>query len=55
LLQIGEYGGLNNLIWSHQGVRNAVYLFQGSLTNKDIAEKFNLSYKDLSLMIVAKQ
>lgn len=55
LLQIGESGGLNNLIWSHSGLRNAVYLYQGSLTNKDIAEKFDLSYKDLSLMIVANQ
>lgn len=55
LLKVGEYGGLNNLIWNHPGVRNAVYLFHGSLTNKDIAKKFNLSYKDLSLMIVANQ
>ncbi|NGM62354.1 alanine dehydrogenase [Sphingobacterium sp. SGG-5] len=55
LLQIGDCGGLRNLIWTHQGVRHAVYLFQGSLTNKDIAEKFNMSFKDLSLMIVANQ
>src|SRR5690606_32149599 len=55
LLQIGDCGGLRNLIWTHQGVRHAVYLFQGSLTNKDIAEKFDMSFKDLSLMIVANQ
>src|SRR5690554_2028267 len=52
LLQIGDCGGFSNLIWSHPGIRNAVYLYQGLLTNKDIAERFKLPYKDLSLMIV---
>ena len=55
LLQIGDSGGLSHLLWSHPGIRNAIYLYQGSLTNKDIAERFNIPYKDLSLMIVANQ
>lgn len=55
LLQIGDCGSISNLIWSHQGVRHAVYLYQGSLTNKDMADKFGLPYKDLDLMIVANQ
>lgn len=55
LLQVGESGGLKNLIWSHAGIRNAVYLYQGSLTNKDIADKFSLPCKDLSLMLVVNQ
>lgn len=55
LLQIGESGGLSHLIWNHPGIRNAVYLYQGSLTNKDMAEKFSLPFKDLSLMIVVNQ
>lgn len=55
LLQIGDCGGFSNLIWSHPGIRSAVYLYQGLLTNKDIAERFKLPYKDLSLMIVANQ
>jgi alanine dehydrogenase len=55
LLQIGECGSFSNLIWSHAGIRNAVYLYQGNLTNKDIADRFNIPYKDLSLMIVANQ
>lgn len=55
LLQIGESGGLHNLIWNHAGIRNAVYLYQGSLTNKDIADKFSLPCKDLSLMLVVNQ
>lgn len=55
LLQIADYGGISNLIWGHAGVRNAVYLYQGSLTNKDMANRFNLAYKDLSLLIVVNQ
>lgn len=55
LLQIGECGSFSNLIWSHAGIRNAVYLYQGNLTNKDIADRFNIPYKDLSLMILANQ
>ncbi|MFZ4862227.1 alanine dehydrogenase [Sphingobacterium sp. Mn56C] len=55
LLQAADYGGVNNLIWNNPGLRNAVYLYQGSLTNKDIADKFTIPYKDLSLMIVVNQ
>lgn len=55
LLQIGEHGGINNMIWSDKGIRNAIYLYQGMLTNKDIAEYFNLPVKDLNLIIVANQ
>lgn len=55
LLQIGEHGGINNMIWSDKGIRNAIYLYQGMLTNKDIAEYFDLPVKDLNLIIVANQ
>lgn len=55
LLQIGESGGLSSLIWSHPGIRNAIYLYQGNLTNKDMAERFNIPFKDLSLMVLTNQ
>jgi alanine dehydrogenase len=55
LLQIGDSGGLTNLIWKHAGIRSAVYLYQGSLTNKDMADKFEIPYKDLSLLHVVNQ
>lgn len=55
IVQIGEYAGVNNLIRHSTGVRNAVYLFQGSLTNKDMADKFDIPYKDLSLILVVNQ
>lgn len=55
LLDIGEMGGLLNLIWSKPGVRNAVYLYQGHLTSKDIGTKFNMTPKDLDLLVVSNR
>lgn len=55
LLEIGERGSMMNLIWSRPGVRNAVYLYQGSLTNKDIGERFNMSPKDLELIAFSQR
>ncbi len=53
LLDIGEQGGLKNVIWQNTGVRAAVYIYQGHLTNKHIAERFNIPHKDLDLLIVS--
>ena len=53
LLDIGEQGGINNVIWQTIGVRNAVYIYQGQLTNKHIGERFNILCKDLDLLIVS--
>jgi alanine dehydrogenase len=53
LLDIGEHGGLKNVIWQNTGVRNAVYIYQGHLTNKHIGDRFNMPCKDLDLLIVS--
>jgi len=53
LLDIGEQGGLKNVIWQNIGVRNAVYIYQGHLTSKYIGERFNIPCKDLDLLIVS--
>jgi alanine dehydrogenase len=53
LLDIGSKGGLHALIWSKPGIRNALYLYQGHLTNKDMAHRFNLTPKDLDLLVVS--
>jgi alanine dehydrogenase len=53
LLDIGEHGGLKNVIWQNAGVRNAVYIYQGHLTSKYIGERFAIPTKDLDLLIVS--
>lgn len=55
LIDIGELGGLNSLIWQKQGVRNAVYIYQGAITNKYLADRFGLTYKDLNLLAIANR
>ncbi len=55
LLEQGEEGSFANLIWQKPGIRNAVYLYQGHLTNKDIAKRFDLPLKNLDLLVLAKQ
>lgn len=53
LLDISDQGGLLNLIWSRPGIRNSVYLYQGHLTNKDMANRFGLTPKDLDLLVLS--
>src|ERR1700761_1878641 len=53
LLDIGDKGGLKNVIWQKSGVRNSVYIYEGHLTNKHIGERFNIPSKDLDLLIVS--
>ncbi len=55
LLDIGEQGGVKNMIWQKSGIRDAVYIYQGNLTNKHVAERFSLQYKDLDLLIVSNR
>jgi len=53
LLDIGEQGGLKNVIWKKSGIRNAVYIYQGHLTNKHMGERFGIPCKDLDLLVAA--
>ncbi len=55
LIDIGELGGFNNLIWQKQGIRNAVYIYQGAMTNQYLAERFNFVFKDLNLLAIANR
>ena len=53
LIDIGEMGGIMNVIWEKAGIRNAVYLYQGAMTNKDLANRFEIPLKDLNLLVVS--
>ena len=53
LLDIGEMGGLKNVIWQKAGIRNAVYIYNGHLTNKHMGDRFNIPCKDLDLLVVS--
>jgi len=51
LLHIAEEGGLENTLRFDKGLRNGLYFYHGILTNKSIADWFDLSYRDINLLI----
>jgi len=53
ILDTGEYGGLEVMIKSYQGIQNGVYIYKGILTNKYLADTFGLPYKDINLLLMA--
>jgi alanine dehydrogenase len=53
LLLLGESGGINKLLMNNFGLRQGVYLFNGIVTNKFIADTFHLSFQDINLLMAA--
>ncbi|MDX2303402.1 MAG: alanine dehydrogenase [Microscillaceae bacterium] len=54
LLEIGESGGIDEMIFKNKWFMKGVYAYKGSLTNPDVANKFNLPHKDLGLLMAAR-
>ncbi len=54
LLEIGECGGIDEMIFKNKWFMKGVYAYKGNLTNADIAKKFNLPHKDLDLLLAAR-
>ncbi len=53
IIDTGEFGGLEVMIKSYQGIQNGVYIYKGVLTNKYLADTFGLPYKDINLLLMA--
>ncbi len=54
MVEIGDQGGLEEIIWHHVHLREGVYLYKGALTDFYISEKCNLKYTDLNLLIASR-
>ncbi|WP_299252320.1 alanine dehydrogenase [uncultured Aquimarina sp.] len=52
ILQIGEEGGVENAVRFDRGLKNGLYFYHGILTSKSIADWFDLSYRDINLLIL---
>lgn len=50
VLEICEYGGVENMIKQDNGLRKGVYLYKGALTNQVIGEMYNIPYQDIDLI-----
>jgi alanine dehydrogenase len=55
LLEAGEEGGFENLIWHKIHLRSGIYLFKGALTNFHLSQRFDLKYTDLNLLIASQR
>jgi len=54
LLQTGTIGGIEEMMYANRWFMKGVYSHNGMLTNAYIAKKFNMRYKDLSLLLAAR-
>ncbi len=52
LLNIAEEGGFENAARFDQGLRKGMYFYHGILTNKIVADWFNLPFRDINLLII---
>src|SRR6478752_5457486 len=55
LLEAGDNGGFENLIWHKVHLRSGIYLFKGALTNFYLSERFDLKFTDLNLLIASQR
>ncbi len=55
MLETGEDGGIDHIVWHKINIRSGIYLYRGSLTNFYLSERFDLKFTDLNLLIASKQ
>ena len=53
LLSTGDLGGVTNYLKRDDAFSKGVYIFNGTLTNKQIGERFDMQYRDLGLLLAA--
>ncbi|WP_424961603.1 alanine dehydrogenase [Ekhidna sp.] len=54
LLEAGDCGGFDEMIYTHPWLQKGVYSYKGTLTNLNLAKRFNLAFKDISLFMAAR-
>jgi len=52
LLDIAESGGFENAVRFDKSLRNGMYFYHGILTNKTVADWFDLPFRDINLLIL---
>jgi len=51
LLNIAKDGGIESAIRCNRGLKNGIYTYHGLLTNKSIADWFQLEHRDINLLV----
>ncbi len=55
LMEAGDEGGFEEMLWHNFNLRNGIYLYKGHLTNVYISQRFDLKYTDLNLLIASRR
>lgn len=54
LMQMGDAGGIEELLWQDKNVRHGVYMFKGTITNKFIGDYFGFNFRDIDLIMASR-
>ncbi len=54
LLDIGDAGGIREALWTNVSLRNGTYVYKNQLTKKSLAQFFNMSYRDIEMLIASQ-
>lgn len=54
LLAAGKAGGVEDLLYEHEGLRNGVYIYLGRLTNAYIGSRYGMKHTDINLLITSQ-
>ena len=55
LLQIGKYGGVEDLMFTKEWFEKGVYTYKGCMTKQGLAKRFNMKFTDLNLIKPSRQ
>ena len=55
LMEAGDEGGFDQMLWHNFNLRNGIYLYNGHLTNFYISQRFDLKFTDLNLLIASRR
>jgi alanine dehydrogenase len=53
ILDLGNAGGVDQLLKRDYGVRQGVYIYNGTITSLAISRNFNLPFQDMDLLMAA--
>lgn len=53
LLKLGDFTNLNQFVLNEPGLLEAIYVYQGILTNQSISKRFNIPGQDINLLLAA--
>jgi len=54
IIRAGEEGSIEDMVFAHRWFMNGVYAYRGGLANFDLAKRYKLPYKDISLFRAAR-